>query len=543
MKILQSVILSIIYYFILSRADDSSDDFVVHLSTGSVRGKIAKGENGNEFYSFRRIPYAEPPVGNLRFKPPVSKISWNGVLDATEDGPSCTQLNFFTKEYEGQEDCLYLNVYTPKLPKDKENLKMDVVYWINGGGFLAMAGTSAYAGPERFPLQDDVILVSVTYRINVMGFLSTNDSASPGNYGLLDQVEGLKWVRENIHYFGGDPNKVTIMGESAGGASVIYQMLTPLTKGLFHRAIAMSGSALCSWARQKVPLYWSKKLGEDIGCPTESSCELVNCLRQKPVEEIIHKGNFSFYGLPPITNAPVVDNYFIEDTPLNLIKQKKYHTDVPLIIGITKDEGTFFLLGRNASVDFTDDEINNSLKQAIDVLPNVDDKIKLIRAKYSDNPKSYSDEDVISYLGPILNDGFFHKCVLHTAEEMIKSGTKTYFYKYDYEAPFSASEFAHRPPKYGAVHMDDLFMFFTGIYKEANFDETSTVMKNKFQNLFINFIKSGKPNADSEVDCEWPQAKPNELSICHININCSISVYDQAKDPSYNFWINEINKA
>uniref|UniRef100_A0A4D5R9U4 Carboxylic ester hydrolase n=1 Tax=Scolopendra viridis TaxID=118503 RepID=A0A4D5R9U4_SCOVI len=521
----------------------STNDVIVHLNNGAVRGEEMTGENGNVFYSFRGIPYAEPPVGNLRFKTPVPKRPWTHVINATQDGPPCSQVNFFTLQYAGSEDCLYLNVYTPKLPSSDSDVKLDVVFHIHGGGFLAFDGGSVLFGPRRFPLEN-VVLVSLTYRVGALGFLSTKDSAAPGNFGLLDQTEALRWVRNNIHKFGGDSNRVTLLGQSAGAASVLYQMLSPLAEGLFHRAIVTSGSVLCPWAFQRDPVYWTKKLAQDVNCSIQDSEELVACLRQKSAKELITKGLSSIRGTPVLSFTPTVDNYFLHDTPYNVIRQNKYNREVPLMMGTTKDEGNTWYLGRqNTEQDFTDDEILDVLKSAVEVRRNVDDKVRKIKKKYFPSINSYKDDDVQKELGKTLTHGMFHKCIFRTVKAMTESGTKVHFFMYDYEAPFSQSELFNKPPTYGVCHGDDLYSLFEGfMFQIKNLDDVSKNVKLHYQKLIINFVQHGNPvleKADDE-ECEWPQAQPNELFRYHVDKECSVDKYDETEDDLYNFWIKEI---
>lgn len=184
------------------------------------------------YQEFKGIPYAEPPIGKLRFKAPVKHKGWKLIRNAREHGPNC----------EVSEDCLYLNVYTMSL-----KCKRSVMVYIHGGSFNSGSGDSTLFGPSYF-MKENVVIVTLNYRLGAFGFLSTGDEVIQGNNGLKDQLMALKWVKQNIEAFGGDVNSITIFGESAGSASVEYLILSPLAKGLFHRAISESGSSLCPWA-------------------------------------------------------------------------------------------------------------------------------------------------------------------------------------------------------------------------------------------------------------------------------------------------------
>lgn len=162
------------------------------------------------YFSFKGIPFAAPPVGNLRFRAPEDPQPWTGVRDALDHGPSCPTA---IPSLSMGEDCLYLNVYSRSFTDNRP-----VMVWLNPGGFLSGSGDSLMFGPEHL-IEEDVVIVTFNYRIGALGFLNTGDSSSPGNFGLKDMIQALKWVRENIANFGGDPDNVTIFGESAGGAA------------------------------------------------------------------------------------------------------------------------------------------------------------------------------------------------------------------------------------------------------------------------------------------------------------------------------------
>ncbi|XP_042874959.1 cocaine esterase-like [Penaeus japonicus] len=223
---------------------------VVGVAGGRVAGVTETSTKGREFHAYYGLPFARPPVGDLRLKDPVKAGSWEGVRDGTKMPLPCLQVPYDTsvmgivlapEELLGDEDCLYLNVFTPKRTDPAEGLP--VMVWIHGGGYFA---GGAYEYLPHALMNHDIVLVILQYRLGIMGFLSTEDEVIPGNFGLKDQTLALHWVQENIHHFGGDAARVTIFGESAGGASVNMHMLSPKSKGelKIHRvddAIAPTG--------------------------------------------------------------------------------------------------------------------------------------------------------------------------------------------------------------------------------------------------------------------------------------------------------------
>ncbi|CAG0902144.1 unnamed protein product [Darwinula stevensoni] len=326
-----------------------SDDIVVRLPQGDLRGKEARSSGEHLYYSFQGIPYAEPPVGELRFKPPERHRGWSGTKDATLEGSVCIQMDdfFFNTGIEGGEDCLFLNVFTRKVPKEgEENPRMAVMVWIHGGGFAFGSSHSMFYNPA-YLMDHDIVLVTINYRVNILGFLSTEDEVAHGNYGMLDQVQALKWVQENVEHFGGDPSRVTIFGESAGGASVHLLVLSPLARGLFANAIAMSGVATDPWVLQWEAREVAERLGEMVGCPKDSSHALVECLRTIDARELVtKKGNFRLWSALPFTFTPRVDSEakdpFLPDDPENLLREGRF-AKVPFITGLTRDEGLFLV--------------------------------------------------------------------------------------------------------------------------------------------------------------------------------------------------------
>ncbi|KAL1132549.1 hypothetical protein AAG570_010503 [Ranatra chinensis] len=253
---------------------------LVETPLGPIRGSLLKTWTGKDILAFRAIRYAKPPTGQLRFKAPVPVEPWSEVVDATEDGPVCHQPG---AEYFGppSEDCLYINVYTKELSGSKP-----VIIFFHPGGWFSMTSRSDWAGPD-YLLDQDLVLVTVNYRLGPLGFMSTGDEHAVGNYGMKDQVLAMKWVKYNIAAFGGDPKSVTITGYSAGSTSVMLHMLSPMSKGLFHRGISMSAGITSNWVIMKNPLELSRKLGDVVGCPTDTTTkQLVQCLRTIPAETL-----------------------------------------------------------------------------------------------------------------------------------------------------------------------------------------------------------------------------------------------------------------
>ncbi|XP_054283348.1 uncharacterized protein LOC129000409 [Macrosteles quadrilineatus] len=335
------------------------EDFVViETKLGSLRGKVCKtGLSNKKYYSFLGIPYGQPPVGALRFKAPRPFGGWEGVRNALQDGDYSKQSTLFTIVFEGKspekaaagdEDCLNLGVFINELPGNMKS-KRPVMVSIHGGGFALGSGNSNILGMD-FLMEEDVVVVSFNYRCGALGFLSLGTEEVPGNAGLKDQTLALRWVQDNIDSFGGDPNNVTIFGISAGGASVHYHLLSPLSKGLFHKAIMQSGFAQNLWAFQPSPKTVALKLAKMLGCTSEDPQEVLRFLQSVPSDDIIIAQSTICAEKENIKSgcsvfSPCVEikgkNKFLSDTPNKIMRSGEYNK-VPTMLGVCQNEGSTF---------------------------------------------------------------------------------------------------------------------------------------------------------------------------------------------------------
>lgn len=247
---------------------------IVTTGLGKVKGNVLESRLGNFFYSFRGLPYAKPPIGNLRFKAPEPVDQWPDVLDATADGPMCPQPTYNLTDW--SEDCLILNVYTRDLSPFN---RRPVIIYIHPGAYAQTSAQSKrFAGPQNL-MDRNIVLVTINYRLGALGFLSTGTEEAPGNNGLKDQVMAMKWVRLHISKFGGDPGTVTLMGYSAGAMAIPLHMVSPMSRGLFHRVIAMSGSAISQYELPNDQLEVTKRQARLLGCPDETVELIIQCLK------------------------------------------------------------------------------------------------------------------------------------------------------------------------------------------------------------------------------------------------------------------------
>lgn len=305
-----------------------------------LRGLVS--DSGRQFLG---IPFAAPPVGELRWKAPQAPASWSDTRDATQLGNRCPQAATPLGNPAGNnEDCLYLNVYTP-VPS---GTKRPVMVWIHGGTFEIGSGND-YPG-DVMAATGNVIVVTVNYRLGPFGFLalkgleSEDPHGSTGNYGMLDQLAAIQWVHDNIAQFGGDPQNVTLFGESAGGISVCGHLASPLSAGLFHKAIMESGP--CSGGGIK--LSSAESFGKSfaartaLGCNSPVASAVVSCMRGKSTDEIMTAETPQEQQALSFAFGTVLDNYFLTQGPGDAIKSGQYNA-VPVLSGSNHDEGKLFV--------------------------------------------------------------------------------------------------------------------------------------------------------------------------------------------------------
>ncbi|GAB6022899.1 hypothetical protein CHUAL_006994 [Chamberlinius hualienensis] len=480
----------------------------VKISSGLVAGYTASSTKGKSYYGFNGIPYAKSPI---RFRPPEPVKPWDGVLKATNDTIICPQINLMTNRYEGHEDCLILNVYTPQLVNETNRL-LPVIAVIHGGGFIIGSSGQFFYGPQNM-MDYPVVLVTFNYRLGILGFLSTEDEYAYGNYGLLDQVMALKWIQLNIDNFGGDPNRVTIYGGSAGSASVIYHLLSPLSSGLFHRAIAASGTATNPWAFKENPRKWAKMFANHLQCPNPNNTkEIVQCLSEKPAEQLVSevlKIRTALYfpnDVVPVAE-PKEGGEFLTENPHVLLKEGRITNKVPVILGITIDEGysiNLVLVNKLKSYGkkYFENEISTHLPLFSLIKSNLSLAVKEIIKEYVkigdeiENKKTFE-----KTLFSIVGDATLSSGVSQTADQLSKAGLPTYTYVFDHLGAHCAAELMGGQCGKYSSHGDDAFLHF----RIANFfpmTADDSIMSDIMNTLWTNFAAGSVLNLGDGK--KWP---------------------------------------
>ncbi|XP_050400098.2 neuroligin-4, Y-linked-like [Patella vulgata] len=517
-------------------AEQRTVDSNVGKITGDIR-TVKIGPNTADITTFLGIPYAEPPVGNLRFRKPMKKAKFDNTFVASEYGASCTQVHEMYTPDKMDEDCLFLNIYTPDITES--DTKYPVMIFIHGGGFVFGDGKSMNG--EKLTAYGKLVTVSINYRLGPLGFLNTGDDAVDTNNGLRDQHLAIKWVKDNIESFGGDSNSITIFGESAGSVCVMYQTIYPENEGLFQRAIAESGSANSFWAVTRNPKEKSISLAEILGCPeTSSSKAVVQCLRDfKNTTHIalvsnVTGGGFECWGPSLDDDFVIKDRIDALDHPTaqqNLIPFK--HLD--LLMGTTDYDGVVFLLFGEVATYFTElesastvDEIQQANKKMISsVLKNVFGKdlaLELLDAViflYS-NYEDPSDELLHKkQIADFATDVAFFVSTATALEKHAyqNTGSKTYQYEFCDRHDFQSKD----PWIKGALHGDEL-LYVLGMPEELGFyyeitDEQFTAkwpLATMMMDYWTNFAKTGDPNSPRKPPVEWREYTSSDKNYLYI---------------------------
>ncbi|KAF5304020.1 hypothetical protein FQA39_LY01805 [Lamprigera yunnana] len=475
----------------------------VDSALGKIEGHYRYSYGKRQFSAFEGIPYMKPPIGELRFEEPQAPEPWSGVLNAT-NSYTCMQ-NMPPFPLSGDEDCAYLNVYVPRTqPIPSENL--DVVVHIHGGAFVG--GSAGIAGPY-YVMDRDVIYVNFNYRLSIFGFLSTGDEEIPGNYGLKDQVFALKWIKNNIKYFGGNPNSVTILGLSAGGVSVHFHYFSSLSKGLFHAGISQSGTALAPWALVSNPLKNAIKLANAVGCPTTSTKELKMCLKSKPATSLYETITtiYSLGSFPIAPFGPVVEKNsgtaFLTKNPHTLLKEGAVQ-DLPWISSITKDEGLLLFMLLNDQLKTLEDNWNEKLPYVLDYHDKIDEANKFLVSEKIKNFYKTGDTLQVPELVKMCGDRWFTQPFERATQMQAKvSKSPVYAYLYGHEHEIEGLLMRQVPGSVG--HGED-----SNLLYDANFQgfviqpETLSagdeMIKDFLLEIVTSFAKWGVPNVG---DIDW----------------------------------------
>lgn len=477
----------------------------VKTDKGTVEGIASKD---SKIRVFLGIPYAAPPVGDLRWKPPQPAVPWTGVKQCDRYGKRAMQVHvwddMFFRDNGPSEDCLYLNVWTPAKTADE---KLPVMVWIHGGGFIAGASSEPRQEGENMA-RKGVVVVTLNYRMGVFGFLALPELAeeSPahaaGNYGLMDMVAALEWVQKNITAFGGDPKKVTIFGESAGSFAVSGLMASPRAKGLFQRAIGESGALFGSHAPD--PLEKAEAKGLDLA--KKVGAKTLEDLRAKPADELLQASmrddKFRF--------GTDVDGDFLPK-PMEAIYAKGQQNHVPLLAGWNKNEGgADWILG-------TDPRAAKAFAKKAQGL--FGDKAGEFLKLYPASDDTQAKESAGDYAG----DHFIGFSTWKWIEGQVKTGHAP-VYRYEFDQALPPAEGKKESP--GAYHSSEIeFVFGNLASKKLPWRAEDWKVSDLMADYWTNFAKTGNPNGPGLP--QWPRYNPKGgYPVMHLSAHS-----ESQKDP------------
>lgn len=444
---------------------------------------LVQGVSSDGLTVYKGIPFAAPPVGDLRWRAPQPLQPWKGVKQAESYAPAPMQGG--NPPSGKSEDCLYLNVWTPaKSPKER----LPVLVWIYGGGFsFGATSEPGYNGAEL--AKKGVVLVSIAYRVGPLGFLAhpelsaENPNRVSGNYGILDMVAGLQWIQKNIAAFGGDPGKVTIFGESAGGIAVSMLCASPQAKGLFHGAISQSGGSFGPARKTTYP-------GENMKTLKDAEQDGIQFMNRAKVSSLAELRKLSADSLPGGfgmgSGWPIVDGYVIPDDQYKLYEAGKYN-DVPVLIGYNSDEGLSFLgmLRTKGPKDFEE-----SVKQRFG--SHADALLKAYPAGTTTIERSARN---------LLRDAAFGWQTWIWARQQSKTGkSKVYYYYFDQHPDYPSDSPRHGE---GSPHGQEVSYVFKTLDKsQPQLTSTDFEISEAMATYWTNFAKYGHPNGGNLP--EWP---------------------------------------
>ncbi|XP_053486316.1 neuroligin-3a [Ictalurus furcatus] len=477
------------------------------------------------------VPYAAPPVAEKRFLPPEPPSSWSGIKNATHFAPVCPQnihnavpeimmpiwftfnLDIVaTYIQEQNEDCLYLNIYVPTEDDIRDTGAKPVMVYIHGGSY--MEGTGNMIDGSVLASYGNVIVITLNFRVGVLGFLSTGDQAAKGNYGLLDQIQALRWISENIGYFGGDSNRITVFGSGIGASCVSLLTLSHHSEGLFHRAIIQSGSALSSWAVNYQPVKYTRLLAEKVGCNVLDTMDMVHCLRKKNARELVEQD------IQParyhVAFGPVIDGDVIPDDPEILMEQGEF-LNYDIMLGVNQGEGLRFVENVVDSEDgVSGNDFDFSVSDFVDSLygyPEGKDTLReTIKFMYTDWADRDNPETRRKTLVALFTDHQWVEPSVVTADLHARYGSPTYFYAF-----YHHCQSLMKPTWSDAAHGDEVPYVFgipmigpTDLFP-CNFSKNDVMLSAVVMTYWTNFAKTGDPNKPVPQDTKFIHTKANRF--------------------------------
>ncbi|XP_065217533.1 acetylcholinesterase-like [Planococcus citri] len=536
------LLVSLAAFIVLVRGDIN---LIVKTHSGTIKGTRNVGIDRmfNVFYS---IPYAEPPVGELRFQAPVPVKSWSGIRDATQPPPVCMQPQKFTEingPTLGQEDCLYLNVYVPNILV-RMGKKTPVIVYIHGGGFQTGSGNK-HRGD--YFMDKNVILVTMNYRLGVLGFLGMNNDVISGNFGMKDQALALKWIKDNIEAFGGDPDNITLMGQSAGSAAVHAHMFSPLSKGLFHKAIMQSGSILSPWAFYDEAYTEASSIAFlfTTGCFYKDHVKALKCLQRLPADDLIKtEGKLYVWDVDPTVLFKLTIETNVTNQPFLPQKPSKetYVTkNIPCIIGMNSGEGGFKVIRYLLNGGSIARIINMNKKRLLPLLnqylfttePELIDNITQKIENYYFNNDEIGPNTGLKIVN-MLTDSLMTHPMIRTI--LTYPDGARYAYYFDHRGSYSSVGESGLTMDLGVCHSDEMPLIFRDEEKEKKWTSQDKLVSTKLLQYWTNFATYSDPNGHF-TDKVWKPVETDGIEFLHFKNDSTMAMEKNFILKSrYDFW-------
>ncbi|RVE47054.1 hypothetical protein evm_008238 [Chilo suppressalis] len=516
---------------------------VVRVSSGLLRGRL---DPGGTYYQYFGVPYGTVDETN-RFQAPLPPPTWKGVLEAVNEHIWCPQRLLGTEILIGFDpNCLNLNIYTP-VTADPAGL-LPVMVYIHGGSFFEGSGNRFLYGGDYFT-DYGVVYVGINYRLNVEGFLCLGIKEAPGNTGLRDQIAALKWIKNNIKAFGGDPDNVTVFGESAGAASVSYLLLTPAASGLFHKAIMQSAASVTPWSIQHDPLQTASDLVNQLGYHTKDPYEMYDIISNRSHFELIKSIKYSEHKhsiAADILFGPCVENEIdgvepvITRYPQDIINSGNY-TEVPMIVGNNDKEGIYFV-ARDFGTSVKEVDVVELIKNDL-VFPSKEEK-NLTAEKIREFYFSSGEEELVMHLVDFYSDMHF-KFPMKTEIDLYAKTTKEplYYYCFKYSGYMNIPKFSSNyAGVVGACHADELFYMMRSYMLPFPERWLENITRRRMLTMWTNFAKFSDPTPviSELLPVKWLPSR--EWNPSALVIDSTLTIAPMWDEPSMTFWNDTYNK-
>ncbi|XP_060526553.1 juvenile hormone esterase-like [Cylas formicarius] len=506
-----------------------AQDLVVDLPDGTIRGSEITFQN-KSYYAYRGIPFATPPLGKLRFQAPLPPEPWDGILETNETKSCCIAMIPYGQQ---SEDCLYLNVYTPAR---KITEKLPVMLWIYGGGFF-IGCTDDVSGGPFYLLDEDVIVVYVNYRLGMYGFLSTEDDVVLGNAGLKDQLLAMKWTKNNIALFGGDPEKITIFGGSAGGISVGTHIVNPKSAGLYRAAICQSGCSLTyidsviqDNARQTA--YDYAKYVDPTITEQNTTTEIRDFLQSLPTE-VLTPAFFTNIRTGISIEVEHEDAY-VTSHSFPLLDSGNFN-QVPLLLGTASAEmlSLFNIVNVDIAAAFFDWDVTTVIPSDLLLKPSINatEVGSIIKDAYVGPNGSFSEN--FGAVVEITSDLTFVKSTLKQAE-IHSNFTPVYLYQFSYRGSLNSLPIIEGAGK--ASHGAESLYLFSSL-SDPSLTDGDILIRKQIVRLWTNFAKTLNPSPDATdplLNLTWPQVSPNNIQ--YLDFDDQIAVKPNRKERQMAMW-------